>query len=627
MKQAEIDAEVARAAFARVGLGAFIVDPRGIVLAANEAATKLFARSVGELIGHPVPGLPPALLERMARGEHVFLEIDAVVESHKVAIAVDATPDVGTGAHLLLMRDVSERRQREVLNDRYQLLARYTNDIVLFLEPDGRVVEANDAALKAYGYTLDEMRGLFIFDLREPMTRREVAPLLEKARDSSLFFETVHARKDGTSFPVEVTSRGVNVAGRRLLLSVIRDITTQRQIQAGLVQADRLATVGTMSAGIAHEINNPLAYALTNVDVLARRIGGLAARVRHSTEAGTPIDGTEVADLLEQSVEMIGIAQEGMNRVRSIVRDLKMFSRQDESLKELVDVRAVLDSSTNIARGEIRQRASLVRDYGEVPLVSGSSSRLGQVFLNLIVNAAQAIPEGRSDGEIRLVTQTGPGGEAIVDVVDNGGGIEAPALELVFQPFVTTKKRGEGTGLGLHIARTIVRAAGGDVRVTSALGVGTTMRVTLPPAALTKLADPSPKGHEVMNGDGGDILIIDDEEAIGITLRALLSPPHKVTVTTNATDALGLVLHGGTFDVVFCDVMMPGISGIRFYEIVEAKRPDLVSRIVFMTGGMHSPHVQQFLQATKARCLEKPFTDVELEDAIAGVRAGRRSVE
>lgn len=626
MKQAEIDAEVARAAFARVGLGAFIVDPRGHVIAVNEAATKLFACSLEELIGHPIPGVPPTLLESMGRGEHVFIEIDTVVGAHKVAIAIDATPDVRAGAHLFLMRDVTERRRREVLNDRYQLLARYTSDIVLFLELDGRIVEANDAALKAYGYTLDDMRALSISDLREPMTRREVAPLLEKARESSLFFETVHARKDGTSFPVEVTSRGVNVAGRRLLLSVIRDVTTQRQIQAGLVQADRLATVGTMSAGIAHEINNPLAYALTNVDVLARRIGGLAARVRRSTETGSPIDGAEIATLLEQSVEMIGIAQEGMNRVRSIVRDLKMFSRQDESLKELVDVRAVLDSSANIARGEIRQRAAVVRDYGEVPLVSGSSSRLGQVFLNLIVNAAQAIAEGRTDGEIRLVTQTGPGGEAIVDIVDNGSGIEGPALELVFQPFVTTKKRGEGTGLGLHIARTIVRAAGGDVRVTSTPGIGTTMRVILPPAPVTKMADPRPKGREAVNGDGANILIIDDEEAIGITLRALLSPPHKVTVTTNATDALELALRGDAFDVVFCDVMMPGISGIRFYELVQAKRPDLVSRIVFMTGGMHSPHVQQFMQATNARCLEKPFTDVELEDAIARIRAEHPSV-
>ncbi|MEO8799633.1 MAG: PAS domain S-box protein, partial [Polyangiaceae bacterium] len=268
MKQAEIDAEIARAAFARVGLGVFIVGPQGHVTAVNEAATKLFACSAEELIGHVVPGLPSTLLESMGRGEHVFTEIDTVIGSNKVAIAIDATPDVGTGAHLFIMRDVTERRRREALNDRYQLLARYTTDIVLFLEPDGHIVEANDAALKAYGYTLDDMRGLSIFDLREPITRREVAPLLEKARESSLFFETVHARKDGTSFPVEVTSRGVHVAGRRLLLSVIRDVTTQRQIQAGLVQADRLATVGTMSAGIAHEINNPLAYALTNVDVL-----------------------------------------------------------------------------------------------------------------------------------------------------------------------------------------------------------------------------------------------------------------------------------------------------------------------------------------------------------------------
>ncbi|HEX7664542.1 MAG TPA: ATP-binding protein, partial [Polyangiaceae bacterium] len=375
----------------------------------------------------------------------------------------------------------------------------------------------------------------------------------------------------------------------------------------------------------AHEINNPLAYAITNVDVLARRIGGLAAQVRRSAENGSPIDGDEVASLLEQSVEMIGIAQEGMNRVRSIVRDLKMFARQDESVKELVDVRAVLDSTANIARGEVRQRATVVRDYGEVPLVSARSSRLGQVFLNLIVNAAQAIAEGRTDGEIRLVTRTGPNGDAIVDVVDNGTGIEERVLELIFQPFVTTKERAEGTGLGLHIARTIVRAAGGEVSVTSTPGVGTTMRVTLPPATATRVPPSTARPREE-RPDGARILIVDDEESIGVTLRALLSPPHDVTLTTDAGDALERVLRGEAFDVIVCDIMMPGISGIRFFELLQEKRPDLVSRVVFMTGGMHSPPVQKFLQSTKARCLEKPFTDTELEDAIARVRAEHEHV-
>ncbi|HEX7664003.1 MAG TPA: PAS domain-containing protein, partial [Polyangiaceae bacterium] len=155
MKQAEIDAEVARAAFARVGLAAFIVDSEGRVTAVNGAASDLFARPIEEMVGKIVPDVPESILESLRRNEHVFDEFDARVGAQILSIAIDATPHVRKDAHLLLLRDVTERRRREAMNDRYQLLARYTNDIVLFIEPDGRIVEANDAALKAYGYSLD----------------------------------------------------------------------------------------------------------------------------------------------------------------------------------------------------------------------------------------------------------------------------------------------------------------------------------------------------------------------------------------------------------------------------------------------------------------------------------------
>ena len=622
MVEHEIDAEIARAAFGRASEAALIVGRARVVVAVNDAACRLLGKRKADLEGKPLMLLPEAVWAALANGDSIKTEFDVFLGSQAITVGMSASANIRPHTHLLLLRDVSERRRREILSERYELLARHTHDIVLFIDRFGRIVEANDAAVIAYGYPREELCTLHISDLREPSTHGDIAPRMEEAFRSSVLFETLHRRKDGSSFPVEVGSRSANVAGEMLLLSVIRDITDRLQLQAGLVQADRLATFGMMAAGIAHEINNPLAYALTNVDVLARRVSTLLVKTREKAAAQKTMTAAELSTSLEQCSEMIATAQEGMGRVRSIVRDLKTFSREDEGAGDRIDLRTILDSSINVARGEIRQRARVVREYGDIPLVQVDASRLGQVFLNLIVNAAQAIPEGRHDGEIRLVTSTSPTGDALVEVIDNGVGIEEHMIPQIFRPFVTTKPAGEGTGLGLHIARTIARACGGDVVAESHVGRGTTMRVRLP-AATIEPSSPHADRTVMKSSPSARILIVDDEEALGITLRALLSPAHDAVAVTRASDALARIEAGETYDVIFCDLMMPEINGMRFHQILSESRPDVASRVVFMTGGIGSPGVQQFLQATGARCLEKPFSHEELEEAIAALLASR----
>ncbi|MDB4929335.1 MAG: sensor histidine kinase, partial [Myxococcaceae bacterium] len=274
-----------------------------------------------------------------------------------------------------------------------------------------------------------------------------------------------------------------------------RALAERRQFEARLAQTDRLVAVGTMSAGVAHEINNPLAFVLSNVEYAAGEIpsviDAMEQREARLVDRFGLLAVAELSDAthdrtarrLRELGEALEDARQGAERVRVIVRDLKTFSRPSTDAAELVDLQAVMESTLNLAFHEIRHRARLVRDYGPTPLVLANPSRLGQVFLNLLLNAAQAIPLGSAEqNAVGVVTRTGDGGEAVVEVSDTGAGISTGDQRSIFDPFFTTKPVGGGTGLGLSICHGIVSALGGTIEVESALGRGSTFRVTIPAA-------------------------------------------------------------------------------------------------------------------------------------------------
>ena len=273
--------------------------------------------------------------------------------------------------------------------------------------------------------------------------------------------------RDGSSVPVEVISIPIFYDDAPATLVHARDLTARKQLEAQLVMADRLASIGRLAATVGHEINNPLAFVMANLELSLERIG----------------EGPIPAERAREIAEMLREAREGADRVRHIVRDLKVFSRGDSEERTAVDPRRVLDSCANMAKGEIRQRAALVKRYGETPRVAANESRLGQVVLNLIVNAAHAIPEapGR-DHEIVLATHTDERGYVVIEVSDTGSGIPEDVRRHIFEPFFSTKTGGLGTGLGLSICQSIVAALGGEITVESEVGKGTTFRVVLPPA-------------------------------------------------------------------------------------------------------------------------------------------------
>jgi PAS domain S-box-containing protein len=382
---------------------------------------------------------------------------------------------------------------------------------------------------------------------------------------------------------------------------VMLDMSERKDLQARLMLSDRMASIGTLAAGVAHEINNPLTYVLANLHILGKR-------AERAIGVG---DGEDARDLLcsSDTVQLLRETAEGARRVRDIARDLKTFSRSSDEVQP-VDVRQVLDSSVRMAINEIRHRAKLERNYMETPLVLANSSRLGQVFLNLIVNAAQAIPEGAADENlIRLTTTTGADGHAEVVVSDTGSGIPANLIERIFEPFVTMKPVGVGTGLGLYICRDIIHHIGGVIEVESDPGQGTRFKVRLPPAPSTaklgvQAAAPGRKREHQL--PRSRILVIDDEPNIGRSFVRSL-PEHDITVVDSGREGIRRLDEGERFDLIFCDVMMPDLTGRDVHDQIVERHANMLERIVFMTGGAFTERASEFIERVNARRVDKPF--------------------
>ena len=398
----------------------------------------------------------------------------------------------------------------------------------------------------------------------------------------------------------------------RTLLAMERKL-----LQARLAETDRLTSLGTLAAGVAHEINNPLAYVMANMTFVANAFPQLLARAARP-EANGSHSTNHAGDEDDQLGIAIAEAREGCERIRSIVRDLQLFSRPEHSERAQVDVRAALDSSINIVLNEVRTRARLVKDYREVPLVIGNRARLGQVFLNLVLNAAQAIPEGKqAENEVRVTTYTDEEGDAIIEVRDSGEGIRPEVRARIFDPFFTTKPIGVGTGLGLSISHGIIAAMGGDLSVETQVGKGSVFRVALPASRQARRVTTPPPPRPVVRR--GRVLVVDDEEMICLTLSRVLSHTHDVHTNTHPREALARIVGGERFDVILCDLMMPELSGMELYEAVREVDPEQAERIVFLTGGAFTARAQAFTAQVQNTFVEKPF-DVDKLMAIVSSR-------
>ncbi len=485
---------------------------------------------------------------------------------------------------------------------------------------DGRWEHVNARVCEIVGYSAAELCQLTFQDITHPDDLESdlslVAALL-RGQIPRYELPKRYIRKDGriaeTLLHVSLL-RGEDGEPRQFISQIV-DVTEQNRLQARIAVSDRMAAIGTLASGVGHEINNPLTYVILNLDRLARDLASFA-----------PLAADAAATRLASMTRLLEEARSGTERIRKIAHSLRTLSRGESIERRSVDLPAALESSVSLVLNEIHFRARLVMDIGPVPVVFADESRLVQVFVNLLANAAQAIPEGRADAnEIRVTTRTDEAGRAVVEVRDTGAGIPPHLLARVFDPFYTTKDVGAGTGLGLSISHAIVASFGGEIEVKSAPSEGTVFRVTLPPHASDRASDVPPSESPAPLSKKAEprarLLIIDDEKALVRGLRVALEGRHEVTALTEPRQALERIGAGARFDVILCDLMMPEVSGREVYQHLTSTAPDQAERMIFMTGGAFTDSSREFLESVANPRIEKPFDIEELRGVVDALLA------
>ena len=395
----------------------------------------------------------------------------------------------------------------EVLLERLNQQLRFTQEIinaiptpVFYLDRNGHYIGCNRAFEQFFGLPQYELINRSIRGIN-PMQPHELHEQRDReclASNLPCRYETRLKNAAGEEFDVIIT-KAPYLADRGKsggIVGTFTDITERKQsetmlqqMQGQIVQQEKMASIGQLAAGVAHEINNPMGFITSNLTSLGKyadRLDEYIAALQGSLGSCPSHPDTVEIDRLRQKLkvdyiisdirELVNESLDGANRVRRIVQDLKSFSRVDQAECCRTNLNEALETTINIAWNELKYVATLERDFGDVPEIVCYPQQLNQVFLNLLINAAQAIEK---QGNI-IVRSWSENGTILVSVQDNGKGMAEEVRKCVFEPFFTTKEAGKGTGLGLSISADIVRKHGGDITVESSVGTGTTFTVRLP---------------------------------------------------------------------------------------------------------------------------------------------------
>jgi len=493
------------------------------------------------------------------------------------------------------------------------------SDAVVAVDLAGKVTYLNPAAEALIGASAETAIGKTANEVLQLMDKA-AAPSQETPLEAALQGRhavdqgeaSVRNLSTGVRSPIKEVAQPILDAGHpQGAVMVFRDVGEKRKMQQQLELADRLASLGTMAAGTAHELNNPLTVVVTNAGFLAEEL----LQVQDDLKASHLHDLTDARFV--RIFEALADVQAAASRMGRIVGDLRGFARPVEQDFQVMELSRCVEWALRATAHEFQHRANLRMRLQTAPPVSGDSSRIEQVLVNLLINAAHAIAPGRADqNEVCVSLATDPNGNAVIEISDTGGGIRPDDLKRIFEPFFTTKAAGSGTGLGLSICHGIVKSLGGDITVVSELGSGTTFSIVLPPAP-AKAATATAPAKATVAAVRGRVLLIDDENALLRAMQRILEDEeHFVEVTQSARDALAMIERGDRFDLILSDLMMPIMTGVDFYEALLARNPVLAHSVVFVSGGAITAKVDAFLKSVPNLRMEKPFKAAQLRDIV-----------
>ena len=484
---------------------------------------------------------------------------------------------------------------------RFRTLFRSAPDAVMTVLQSGRIREANDAVRDIVGLDPIQVVGHFIVDFVVEGDRDRLHDALDAAFARGPSRLEVRFMREGGMRVVALAASRLPEAEPPTVLVTGRDITSEREMRTRLMETERLAAVGELVAGVAHEVNNPLSSISAFAQLLVRD-GGLTETQRES----------------------IDVIKSEAIRASQVVKDLLAFARRSEPRRDPLDLNQLVDRTLRLRAYElnasrIRIEPSLTLD---LPAVIGDARQLQQVILNLITNALQAMaPQG--GGRLGVATRY-DSGRVILEVSDTGPGIPPEARARIFEPFFTTKEEGEGTGLGLSVSYGIVNAHGGTIDLAEVSEQGSRFVVTLP--AAVDAAAPPPVGEPRLPTSrsplsGLRVLFVDDEPSMRAGVEAFgRLRGFEVVTAGDGREALERIRTTG-FDAVVTDIRMPEMDGLQLYDALRKERPGLASRLIFITGDVVSSSGQ--FAAAKQPTLNKPFSFERLEDLLVALVRGQ----
>lgn len=512
---------------------------------------------------------------------------------------------------ILTVRDISLKKKMEHDLHLAQFAMDHAGDPIFLIDRAGKFLYVNEGACRVLGHSREEFLSLSISDVTSDFSKERWHQLwIELETMKSVRIDTVGKRKDGAVFPVEVVLSLQELEDRRFACVFVRDMTERKKsedLKQRLLHMDRFAAIGRLAGGVAHEINNPAAVVTTNLALLKEEMDGLKTELISSKSSFD----------IQEIQEILGECEDGMKRIVSIVKDLGTFRRVEHDYQEEVDINDVIRASSKLIYNEVRHHARLVLDLNEIPRIRADRGKIGQVILNLIGNAAEAIPEGNAEkNQIRIITKKKDNNIAIT-IEDTGCGIPMDVRSKIFDPFFTTKPVGEAAGLGLTISREIIKKHGGEIQFESRNEKGSQFEITLP-IALEKETSKGKGGVETPEAKSSKrrIFLIDDDLLLLSSFRRILEVNHEVVAVASGKEALSILGRDTDFDVVICDVMMPDTDGPMIYEFIRENVPHLLNRIVFTTAGTFTPRTKDFINTVSNQILEKPISSEALYEVL-----------